>query len=408
MGRASAYLFTPSIGYPEKPMGARKKMSTKSPPYVLIEDQSTLGRMAIELEKETAIAVDLEADSLFHYREQVCLLQISTPSENFLVDPLVLKNLSPVFPVFANSRVRKVFHGADNDIRSLHRDFHIEVNSLFDTQIAARFLGNGETGLAALLKDRLGVLVDKKFQKKDWSKRPLPTQMLDYAVHDTSHLLELSAMFEKELRAKNRLSWVEEECELLSKVRQDQRGNEPLFLRFKGAGRLDNRGLAILESILQWRDQRAKERNLPPFKVLGNTQIMEIAKRKPRSEADLEPIKGLSSGQIKNFGPSILKRTEEAMQLPEGKLPMFPKSKRRQMDAGVTRRVKALKAWRIRRGREMGLDPSLVCTNAQIQSIALISPQGQEDLNGIAGLRTWQRKLFGGEICSLLQDQERR
>jgi len=377
-------------------------MSSNRTSYILVKDQSTLGRMAIELEKETAIAVDLEADSLFHYREQVCLLQISTPSENFLVDPFVLKNLSPVSPAFANPLVKKVFHGADNDIRSLYRDFHIEVNGLFDTQIAARFLGNGETGLAGLLKERLGVLVDKKFQKKDWSKRPLPTQMLDYAVHDTSHLLGLSAMFEKELRAKSRLSWVEEECELLSKVRQDQRGNEPLFLRFKGAGRLDNRGLAILESILQWRDQRAKERNLPPFKVLGNAPIMEIAKRKPRSKEGLEAIAGLSAGQREKLGTSILKRAEEAMQLPEAGLPTYPKTKRQEVDAGVSRRVKALKAWRTRKAKEMDLDRSLVCTNAQIQSIALISPRGQEDLKGIAGLRAWQRKLFGGEICSLL------
>ncbi len=378
-------------------------MNTDRIPYVVVKDESTLGRMADELEKEPAIAVDLEADSLFHYREQVCLLQISTPSQNFLVDPFVLKDLSLVSPIFANSRVQKVFHGADNDIRALYRDFHIEVNALFDTQIAARFLGNGETGLAGLLKERLGVLVDKKFQKKDWSKRPLPAQMLDYAVQDTFYLLGLSRMFEKELRAKNRLSWVKEECELLSKVRQDPRGNGPLFLRFKGASRLDNRGLAILESILQWRDQKARQRNVPPFKVFGNTPIMEIAKRKPRSEADLETLPGLSTGQIKKFGTSILKRTEEAMRLPETELPIYPKNERRQTDATVSRRVKVLKSWRTRRAKEMGIDPSLVCTNAQIQSIALISPLGREDLAGIAGLRTWQKKLFGSEICSLLQ-----
>jgi len=381
-------------------------MSSNRTRYILVKDQTTLGRTAIELEKEPAIAVDLEADSLFHYREQVCLLQISTPLQNFLVDSLVLKDLSPLSPVFANPRVQKVFHGADNDIRSLYRDFHIEVNSLFDTQIAARFLGNTETGLAGLLKERLGVLVDKKFQKKDWSKRPLPAQMLDYAVQDTSHLLGLGRMLRKELRARNRLSWVKEECVLLSKVRQDPPGNGPLFLKFKGASRLDNRGLAVLESILQWRDQRAKERNLPPFKMLGNTPIMEIAERKPTSEAELERLPGLSAVLIEELGPSILKRTKEAMRLPEAELPSYPKNKRQKMDAGVSKRIKTLKSWRIRRGKEMGIDPPLVCTNAQIQSIALISPRGLEDLSGITGLRTWQKKLFGSEICSLLRNKD--
>jgi ribonuclease D len=388
-------------------MAQGKIMSSDRTPYILVKDQSNLGRMATELEKEPAIAVDLEADSLFHYREQVCLLQISTPSQNFLVDPLELKDLSPVSPVFANPRVQKVFHGADNDIRSLYRDFHIEVNTLFDTQIAARFLGNGDTGLAGLLKERLGVVLDKKFQKKNWSKRPLPAAMLDYAVQDTSHLLGLSRMFEKELHSMKRLSWVEEECDLLSRVRQDPHGNGPLFLRFKGAGRLDKRGLAVLESILQWRDQRAKERNLPPFKVLGNTAIMEVAKRKPGSEADLAAVAGLGAGQREKLGTAILKRTEEAMRLPEAELPTYPKTRRQQVDAGVSRRVTTLKAWRTRRAKELGIDPSLVCTNAQIQSIALILPQGQEELAGISGLRAWQKKLFGRQICSLLQDLER-
>jgi len=143
-------------------------MSSDRTLYILVKDQSALARMAAELEKEKAIAVDLEADSLFHYREQVCLLQISTRLQNYLVDPLVLKDLSSLSPIFANPRVRKVFHGADNDIRALYRDFRIDVNGLFDTQIAARFLGNGETGLAGLLKENLGVFLDKKFQKKDW------------------------------------------------------------------------------------------------------------------------------------------------------------------------------------------------------------------------------------------------
>jgi len=381
-------------------------MSSDRTLYILVKDQSALARMAAELEKEKAIAVDLEADSLFHYREQVCLLQISTRLQNYLVDPLVLKDLSSLSPIFANPRVRKVFHGADNDIRALYRDFRIDVNGLFDTQIAARFLGNGETGLAGLLKENLGVFLDKKFQKKDWSKRPLPAQMLNYAVHDTSHLLGLSRILEKELRTKNRLSWVEEECELLSKVRQDPRGDEPFFLRFKGAGRLDKRSLAVLEFLLQWRDQKAKERNLPPFKVIGNMPIMEIAKTRPSSQADLETVPGLSARQREMLGSLILKKIEEAIQLTDPELPVYPKRRRQQVDAAVSRKVKALKAWRSRKGKEMGVDPSLVCTNVQIQSIVLISPHRHEDLVAVSELREWQKNLFGDEICSLLENKD--
>jgi ribonuclease D len=381
-----------------------EKMNTKRFSHVLVTDQPSLGRLATELEKEPAIAVDLEADSLFHYRDQVCLLQISTESLHILVDPLALKDLSPLSAVFANPHVEKVFHGADNDIRALHRDFGIEVNSLFDTQIAARFLGSRETGLAALLKQKLGVHIDKKYQKKDWSKRPLPPSMLEYAIQDTFYLFALSAMFKEELRTKDRLAWVEEECEILSKVRQVPPVNGPLFLGFKGASRLDGTSLAVLEAILQLRDETARRRNLPPFKILANAPIMEIVKKKPKSKTDLSSIHGLSARQVRILGPAILERTEQAMNTEEEGLPAFPKTRRRQVDRRVSVRVKALKAWRKRRAKEMGIDGSLVCTNAQIDAIAFIFPHGQEELAAVPGLRIWQREVFGEEICALVQD----
>ena len=347
--------------------------------------------------------MDLEADSMFHYKEKVCLIQISTPSQDILVDPLPLDDLSPLSPVFANPNIRKVFHGADYDIRSLYRDFDIEVNSLFDTQIGARFLGIKETGLAYLLKERFGVIVEKKYQKKDWSKRPLPDDMLSYAVQDSRHLLSLSRILEKELGAKDRLSCVEEECELLSKVRAIPQDGNPLFLRFKGAGRLDPRGLAVLESILQLRNDMAKHRDLPPFKVLGNAQIMEIAEMRPMTEGDLECIKGLSSRQVRMLGPSILKRTDESMTQPEDELPVFPRNTEQRLGARVSKRVKALKKWREKRSKEMAIDPSLVCTNAQIQSLAIAYPKRRKDLEGVYTIRIWQRKRFGREICGLLK-----
>ncbi len=381
-----------------------EKMSTKRFSHVLVADKSSLGRMAAELEKEPAIAVDLEGDSLFHYREQACLLQISTRSLNILVDPLALKDLSLLSAVFASLRVQKIFHGADNDIRALHRDFGIEVKSLFDTQIAARFLGSKETGLATLLKQKLGVHIDKKYQKKDWSKRPLPPPMLDYAVQDTFYLLSLSAMLKEELCTEDRLAWVEEECRVLSKVRQDPPAKGPLFFGFKGASRLDRTSLAVLESILQLRDETARRRNLPPFKILTNTPIMEIVEKKPKSQLELSSINGLSARQIRTLGDSILKRTEQAMNTGEEELPAFPRNRRRQMDSRVSGRVKALKAWRKRRARDIGIDGSVVCTNAQIDAIAFIFPHEQEELAAIPGLRVWQRELFGGEICALLQN----
>ena len=378
-------------------------MRREQPAYLLVKDRSNLSRIAARLERETAIGVDLEADSMFHYQEKVCLIQISTPLQDILVDPLSLDDLSPLSPVFGDPNIRKVFHGADYDIRSLYRDFDIEVNSLFDTQIAARFLGIRETGLAHLLKENLGVLVEKKYQKKDWSERPLPAAMRAYAVQDTCHLLPLSRILEKELRVKGRLFCVEEECELLSKVRPAPPDANPLFLKFKGASRLDPRGLAVLESIMQLRDDTARRRDLPPFKILGNAQIMEIVERKPVTERDLGRIKGLSARQVRMLGRSILKKIDESTKLPENELPAFPRNTEERIGAKVLKKVKALREWRGQRAKEMGNDPSLVCTNNQIHSLALAHPKKLKDLEDIDTIKAWQRRLFGSEICHILK-----
>lgn len=379
-------------------------MKSEQSARILVTDRAGLHRVAEDLKREKLIGVDLESDSMFHYREKVCLIQISTPRRDILLDPLSLEDLSPISPIFADPGIRKVFHGADYDIRSLYRDFDIEVNSLFDTQIAARFLGIRETGLASLLKRELGVVLDKKYQKKDWSVRPLPEPMLAYAVHDTRHLIPLSNKLKKELRARGRLFWVEEECEILSRVRPAAPDESPLFLKFKGARKLDPRGLALLESILQLRDHNARGRDLPPFKILGNEPILEIATRRPATEKDLMNIKGMSARQVKTLGPSILKRARESAALPEKDLPSFPARSLTRTGSRIGGKFKALKTWRDRRAEEMGVDPSLVCTNAQIESLVLASPRRRKDLEEIDNLRAWQRRLFGGEICRALKD----
>src|SRR5512143_1920726 len=187
--------------------------------YQLIETVFNLEQAAKLLSGENIIAVDLEADSLYHYREKVCLIQIATETSNRVIDPLAIGDLSSLQTVMANPAIRKVFHGADYDIRSLHRDFQIEINNIFDTQLACRFLGLKETGLEALLRSRFQVVLDKKYQKQDWSARPLSPEMLAYGIKDVMYLIPLARMLEKELSARNRLSWMEEEGNALSRVR---------------------------------------------------------------------------------------------------------------------------------------------------------------------------------------------
>lgn len=378
-------------------------MTTNTPSYTLMTRQAPLQGFCRDLEKESAIAVDLEADSLFHYQEKVCLIQISTPRQNVVLDPLSLKDLSPLAPVLSNPRIRKVFHGADYDIRSLYRDFEIDVNGLFDTEIAARFLGISETGLAPLLKSHLGVIVEKKYQKRDWSERPLPAPMLAYAVHDTQHLLQLSRLLEHQLLEKDMLSCVLEECELLSNVRPIATNGNPLFLKFKGAGKLPAREMAVLESLLQLRDELARDRDRPPFKIIQNQSIMEIAQKMPTTQEGLKGIAGLSDKLIAMFGAALLERIEKALAFPEKDLPAFPKNRMQPMDARTSGKVRALKVWRKARANELGVEPPLVCTNAQIYALSREDGVGEKGLSDTPCLREWQKKRFGEEITRVLR-----
>ena len=264
-------------------------------------------------------------DSLHHYQEKVCLIQVSTRNESWLIDPLALKDLSPLAAPLGDPGILVVMHGADYDIRSLHRDFGIEVQNLFDTMLASRFLGITEFGLAALLKARFGIELNKKYQKADWSKRPLSPEMSAYAAADTSDLLPLYDQLNAELVEKGRLEWLKEECALLCQARVTEKEG-PLFLSCKGAGKLKGRSLAVLEELLQLRDRQARELDRPPFKVISAETLLEAAEKKPRTLADLSGIKGMTPGQVQRFGERLLAAVSAGLALPEDELPRFPAS----------------------------------------------------------------------------------
>jgi ribonuclease D len=366
----------------------------------MITERESLLMAADRLGKETILAFDLEADSMHHYREQVCLLQISSGSENLIVDPLACSDISPLAPLLADPSITKVFHGADYDVRMLHRCFGIEINNLFDTMIACQFLGEPAVGLAAVLKKRFGVELDKKYQQADWSRRPLPAEMLDYAAKDTSLLIPLYRQLTVELAAKGRLAWVEEECTLLSRVRMAERSDEPLSLRFKGAARLKVESLALLEELLRFRDEEAQRRDLPPFKIMGNETLRELAERFPTSAAEFAGITGLSPKLQERYGRGILQAVRRARELSPQSLPVFPRHKRPERSRQQEARLKKLKDWRGRKAEELGIDPGIMVNNALLDVLAENAPRSLDEVSGIKG---WQMEVFGGELLSLVQ-----
>jgi ribonuclease D len=288
-------------------------------------------------------------------------------------------------------------------VRSLYRDFQITIRNLFDTQLASRFLGYAETGLDAVLQQTFAVSLDKRFQRKDWSRRPLPEDMLAYAAEDVRHLIPLARNMEAKLKENGRLSWVLEECALLSKVRPTINDSDPLFLHFKGAGGLTARSLAALEAMLQYRKQVAQLHDSPLFRVISNKSLLQLALDMPITIEQLKRTNTLSPKQVARHGQQLVAGIQKALALPQSKMPRYPHQKPPRMSPAGVARITALKKWRNRKARQLNMDPSLLGSKALISAIATARPRHIEDLKTLHDMRTWQREEFGTEILRVIK-----
>ena len=377
--------------------------TTTDTTYKMINTRKELENFVATIEYEKAVGVDLEADSMYHFKEKVCLIQMAATNVNVVIDPLAIKDLSALKPIFKKSEICKIFHGADYDVRSLYRDFRIAIHNLFDTELACRFLGFPETGLEAVLQKKFAVTLDKKFQRKDWSRRPLPPAMIAYAAEDAGYLLPLAQSLKAELDEKNRLGWVHEECEYLSRVRPAAVNNQPLYLNFKGAGKLDSRSLAVLEALLHFRREVARRKDKPLFRIFGNPSLLELAGKKPLNLKQLERTGALSPRQISMYGREMLKVIQGAMKLATEKLPVYPRKKTPRVTLAVAGRIKALRHWRDKQAQKLAIDPALICTKALMSTIAVQRPLKVSELAAIKEMKIWQKKEFGRDIVKVMR-----
>jgi len=376
-------------------------------PLQIIDTQQKLTELAALLEKENIIAADLEADAMYHFQEKVCLVQIATKTNMYVIDPLLVTKLSALKPIFSSPDIKKVFHGSDFDVRSLYRDFKIPIHNLFDTQVACRFLGLTESSLESIIFSRFNIQLNKKFQKKDWSQRPLPEEMITYAAEDVHYLIPLCEMLEKELKEKDRLEWAKDECRLISKVRHAENSDDPLFVKFKGAGKLPPADLAVLEALLHMRVKIAKKKDRPLFKVFSNNALLKIAKTKPRSLMNLDNLNVLGNRQVAIHGDIIIRTVIRALDTPKEKLPTYPRTHRPALPPGVPKRITILKAWRDKKAAEFKIDPTIIMNKAQMTAVAIANPKTVKDVDSIKELKRWQRKRFGKGIVGALRGNKK-
>lgn len=373
--------------------------STTPSPCTFIAAQRRLNALLDALRPCPAIAVDTESNSLYAYHERVCLIQFSTPDEDFLVDALAGLDLSPLGEVFANPAQQKVFHAAEQDIAGLKRDFGFRFANLFDTMWAARILGWPRVGLGDLLWEHFGVHSDKRFQRYDWGERPLRPEALTYACLDTHHLLALQEIQRQGLEEMGR---TEEAAEVFALLTQTPPAHSPFgpeaFWRVKGVHDLNSTERAVLWEVYCWRDRVAQEQDRPPFKVLSNAVLLALARSRPHSTAGLMAIRGISPYLARRYGASLL----AAIALGEKGTPPDPPPCNSRPKEAVMTRHNALRAWRAQVAARRGVDTDVVISNATLWALAERAPQSLEEMEGIEGLGPWKRRTYGPDILRVL------
>jgi len=275
---------------------------------LLIENQRELNRLVDKLLREPEIGVDTEEDSLYSYYYKVCLIQVSTREEDFLIDTISLKDLSPLGFVMASPEVQKIFHAAVNDILSMKRDFDFDFTNIFDTQIAARLIGWEYTSLSFLLEQKFGVVLNKKFQKANWGKRPLSPELIEYARMDTHYLIPLKERLERDLKRSRMYNAARKEFRKLESIEPGKRRFDPYgYWKIKGAKSLTRRQRRLLEMLYNFREREARRMDRPPFKVLSNEGMINICKALPSTLEELRELPGVGDWHVRKFGKALLK-----------------------------------------------------------------------------------------------------
>jgi ribonuclease D len=363
--------------------------------YVYLDTPDAVSRFLRSIGPADALALDTEGASYHRFVDRIYLLQLSTRDKSAIIDPLPIGTPTALGTLLESPDVEVVFHDADYDLRLLQQDYGWHVRNIFDTRVAAQLLGIRAFGLAALLERYFGVKLDKKHQRADWSQRPLTEDMLEYAALDTAYLLALRDRMAAELERAGRLEWAREEFALLEGTRWPADDANTAFLRMKGARDLTRRELAVLAELVPWRDAVAKQADRATFRVIGNEQLLAIAREQPSARDDLARIKGMPRGLLESRANELLAAVRRGLAIPEAELPRFPRAPRWERDPDFDARVSALKAVRDEAAQRLDLDPGVLGARERLEAVARKNPATLDDLSQIPELRRWQVNVLG-------------
>lgn len=372
-------------------------------PAVWVDQPHKLRAMIEEIHHHQILAVDTESNSLFAYREQVCLIQFSTPAQDFLVDPLAISDLTPLGEIFASPRIEKIFHAAEYDIICLKRDFGFEFAHLFDTMMAGRIVGRGEIGLASMLEDQFGVHLNKRYQRANWGRRPLDESMREYAQFDTHFLIPLRNCLRDELTNSGRWELAQEDFIRLcdTAVPQPESDLADCF-KLVGKNDLSAQQMSVLYELYQYRERRAQAADLPTFKVISNQALVSLAHALPATYQQLEEIDDLSPKVAQRHADGLLAAVQQGLTRPPISRPAY----NRKPDEAYLIRMEAMRNWRKSTGLQMGVPSDVVLPRDVLYDVVSANPQTEEALQQIMRSVPWRFEHFGSQILSVLHGLE--
>ncbi len=385
-----------------KKQDKRARHSTLPPPIYVDTPLKLVAAVAL-LGRESLLALDTESNSLHAYQERVCLIQVSTRQHDYIIDPLPMSasDMQPFGALLADPAIEKVFHAAEYDLLCLRRDFGFTVRHLFDTAIAARVCGIKETGLGNLVRNFFSISMDKSHQRDDWGERPLPEDSLIYAQMDTHYLPDLrdalTDLLDQQGRTEEAREWFSEQCDLPPpKPRPSERES---FWRLALPNQLTPEQCAALRAVYILREGIARQRDLPPFKILTDQLLVNLARAMPTHARDLRRVPGMSSSQAERFGEAIVSAIRAALaEPPPAPPPLDPPA-----DPLVVERYTALREWRKQRAALRGVEADVIISKEALWALAERDPDSLDAIGQVRGFGAWRRAAYGEEVLAVLR-----
>lgn len=371
--------------------------NTPAMPPIMIDTPEKLNAVLPALLKEDSLAVDTEANSMYAYRERVCLIQISTQAQDLIIDPLAINDLSRLGTLFCDPKIEIIFHASEYDLMGLQRDYAFSVNNLFDTMIAARLLGYKQIGLANLLKDKFEITLNKNYQRADWGARPLSAEMIAYAAEDTRHLFGLRNCLRAELLEKDLWQLAQEDFKRASYISPAENNHRPCWQKAMGKNELTERQQILLNALCAARERLAEKFDRPLFKVMEDSVLLKISQAEPESMDELREC-GLTENQARRFGKTILKAIMDSKQLP----PVVVKQNQRH-PGWYLKRMEKLKAWRKEKGEALGVESDIVLPKVYLHPLVEDRALSAEALARIIADSPYRLERYGEEILELLK-----